>query len=85
MAPEAIEDKFPQWIPGHPDGQPDTADPQRPDVAGEDCCVCLSALAPREAPSALRTLGCQHTFHAGCVDFWLLEKAACPVCRRSCL
>ncbi|CAL9773561.1 unnamed protein product [Musa acuminata subsp. burmannicoides] len=44
-----------------------------------DCAVCLSTVDEGET---LRMLpACQHTFHAECIDRWLLSSSTCPVCR----
>ena len=44
------------------------------------CSICLEEVAVGDS---LRTLPCMHTYHQQCVDKWLSEKAACPVCQRS--
>ena len=43
------------------------------------CSICLEALvlSGRER----RALPCSHVFHADCVEQWLRESGACPVCR----
>jgi hypothetical protein len=45
---------------------------------GPRCVVCLGDL---EAGDELRALTCGHSFHAGCVDPWLLERQTCPLCK----
>ncbi|KQK01489.1 E3 ubiquitin-protein ligase ATL23 [Brachypodium distachyon] len=48
-------------------------------ATGECCAVCLEAL---QAGDRCRVLpGCQHGFHAQCVDSWLCKSRLCPVCR----
>lgn len=42
------------------------------------CMVCLSEY---EKDEILRTLPCFHTYHAECVDRWLIEQNSCPVCK----
>ena len=42
------------------------------------CAVCLDPVAPLQPVTALP---CLHVFHAHCIRTWLLESAACPVCR----
>ena len=42
------------------------------------CAVCLDPVAPSQPVIALP---CLHVFHAHCIRTWLLESAACPVCR----
>ena len=48
----------------------------------DECIVCFSELGRGEAA---RRLSCGHTFHAPCIDAWLLPphgaaRTACPVC-----
>ena len=46
--------------------------------AGE-CAVCLEAF---RAGDRCRVLpGCEHGFHAECVDSWLRKSRRCPICR----
>ncbi|KAF2926291.1 hypothetical protein DAI22_06g115700 [Oryza sativa Japonica Group] len=46
-----------------------------------ECAVCHGAFDTAEL---LRVLSrCQHAFHPGCIDVWLMTHSACPVCRRS--
>lgn len=40
------------------------------------CAVCQDALDERPA-----VLPCSHSFHAGCVDPWVVKKNTCPLCR----
>ncbi|KAL5211321.1 hypothetical protein ABZP36_022168 [Zizania latifolia] len=48
-------------------------------VGGGDCAVCLEAF---QAGDRCRVLpGCQHGFHARCVDSWLCKRRLCPICR----
>ena len=44
------------------------------------CSICLSEFEPGES---LRLLYCEHVFHVGCADAWLLRNATCPTCRAS--
>ncbi|CAL9089446.1 E3 ubiquitin-protein ligase Os03g0188200-like [Musa acuminata AAA Group] len=45
-----------------------------------DCAVCLESF---RAGDRLRLLpACGHSFHAQCVDPWLLTAPVCPICRR---
>ncbi|KAG0557394.1 hypothetical protein KC19_11G126100 [Ceratodon purpureus] len=50
------------------------------DPAGDnECVVCLSEFVHGEN---LRLLPkCQHAFHVGCIDAWLVTHKTCPVCR----
>ncbi|KAK9075768.1 hypothetical protein SSX86_004097 [Deinandra increscens subsp. villosa] len=44
-----------------------------------ECCVCLSVF---EEGEELRKLdGCNHSFHASCIDMWLFSHLDCPLCR----
>lgn len=58
---------------------------------GEDCAICLS---PFDVGQVLRSLPCEHRFHAGCIDAWFLQKSGaaqsrtrsvprCPLCKIS--
>ncbi|KAF7035804.1 hypothetical protein CFC21_046598 [Triticum aestivum] len=49
------------------------------DSAPAECAVCLGALDERERVRQLPA--CNHLFHQGCVDVWLMSNASCPVCR----
>ena len=56
-----------------------TADGATAAAAGDDCTVCLSAIAEGER---VRTLACRHTFHAACLDGWFDQsRLSCPLCR----
>lgn len=47
----------------------------------KECSVCREAYAPNDE---VRTLPCQHVFHAQCIDRWLMSgmpgARLCPVC-----
>lgn len=44
-----------------------------------DCAVCLDSF---QAGDKCRLLPvCRHSFHAQCVDAWLLKSSICPICR----
>ncbi|KAI4346997.1 hypothetical protein L6164_007851 [Bauhinia variegata] len=45
----------------------------------EDCAVCLENLATGDECRLLPI--CKHSFHAQCVDTWLLKTPFCPICR----
>ena len=46
----------------------------------DNCSVCTETYSEKQLT---RTLPCGHSFHAVCVDQWLLERSAvCPICRR---
>jgi len=49
---------------------------ERPD----NCIICLDEF---KKETLHRTLPCKHTFHAYCIDPWLLKSAgACPICKK---
>ena len=41
----------------------------------ETCAICLD-----EMTGKCRTLPCGHTFHASCVDSWVMRANRCPTC-----
>lgn len=52
-----------------------------PSIAGEvaSCSICLADIG--QVP--VRVIQpCQHSFHAACLDQWLVRRAECPLCRR---
>ncbi|KAG9448714.1 hypothetical protein H6P81_008679 [Aristolochia fimbriata] len=44
-----------------------------------DCAVCLENFRSGEQCRMLPL--CKHSFHAQCVDSWLLKTPICPICR----
>lgn len=38
------------------------------------CPICLEQMDTITTP-------CDHTFHVGCLEPWVLEKGNCPICR----
>ncbi|CAO2040818.1 unnamed protein product [Urochloa humidicola] len=46
---------------------------------GGECTVCLEAFCAGDRRRVLP--GCEHGFHAECVDSWLRESRRCPICR----
>ncbi|CAG9321198.1 unnamed protein product [Blepharisma stoltei] len=46
----------------------------------ESCSICLEEF---EIHSSVRMLGCEHFFHASCIDGWAKTKSICPLCKKS--
>ncbi|XP_015571688.1 RING-H2 finger protein ATL1 [Ricinus communis] len=44
-----------------------------------ECAVCLSVFEDGEEVKKLP--GCNHSFHASCIDMWLYSHYDCPLCR----
>ncbi|KAL5208155.1 hypothetical protein ABZP36_032590 [Zizania latifolia] len=44
------------------------------------CAICLADLEPGDRVRVLPK--CNHGFHVGCVDRWLLARSTCPTCRQ---
>jgi len=59
---------------------------ERPDgesLADADMCsICLGGLEPEETVRKLACT-CKYLYHKECIDPWLVESAACPVCKKS--
>lgn len=50
---------------------------------GQDCPICLAEFMEGEKVRVLPE--CCHSFHADCIDTWLLSNPSCPSCRHSLL
>ena len=48
-------------------------------TSAESCSVCLEEYAEGDR---VRTLPCGHQFHSRCVDRWLQNNRACPICKK---
>ncbi|KAI4303861.1 hypothetical protein MLD38_039448 [Melastoma candidum] len=46
---------------------------------GTECAVCLETFKVGDVCRLLPN--CGHSFHAHCIDSWLLKTPACPICR----
>lgn len=44
-----------------------------------ECIVCLEGFQVGDRCRLLPI--CRHSFHANCVDFWLMKTGICPICR----
>jgi len=49
------------------------------EATANKCMICQYEYVDGEG---LRTLPCIHTYHAECIDPWLLRSKSCPVCQR---
>ncbi|KAF0932499.1 hypothetical protein E2562_010395 [Oryza meyeriana var. granulata] len=49
------------------------------DAGDGECAVCLEAFRAGDRRRVLP--GCEHDFHAQCVDSWLRKSHLCPICR----
>jgi hypothetical protein len=50
-----------------------------PGAGAGECEVCLEAFRAGDRRRVLP--GCEHGFHAECVDTWLRRSRRCPICR----
>ena len=48
-------------------------------VDEKDCCICQEKFQGKDE---IRTLGCNHYYHKGCIDKWLKKDKSCPICRK---
>lgn len=48
-------------------------------ISPVDCAVCLESFKVGDKCRLLPM--CKHTFHARCIDKWLLKTPICPICR----
>ncbi|PWA86965.1 Zinc finger, RING/FYVE/PHD-type [Artemisia annua] len=49
------------------------------DVKRVDCAVCLECF--KDGDKCRLLPNCRHSFHASCIDSWLIKSVACPICR----
>lgn len=50
-------------------------------LAGMDCPICLTEFVEGEKVRVLPE--CCHSFHADCIDAWVVSNPSCPSCRHS--
>ncbi|ADM11791.1 zinc finger domain-containing ubiquitin ligase [Encephalitozoon intestinalis ATCC 50506] len=51
-------------------------------VEADEACECTICMSNFSTNQKLRVLPCDHRFHVGCVDKWLLGHSnKCPICR----
>jgi hypothetical protein len=60
-------------VPAHEHAAPESLSEEQ-----KQCSVCLDAMV---AGAMVKTLPCAHTFHAACIDNWLIRRTTCPCCR----
>uniref|UniRef100_M1DWL2 Zinc finger protein n=1 Tax=Solanum tuberosum TaxID=4113 RepID=M1DWL2_SOLTU len=44
----------------------------------KECSICMSKYLPG---SEAYNMPCNHSFHSGCIETWLLKTPSCPMCR----
>lgn len=47
-----------------------------------ECAICLDHLKLNDSVKVIRN--CRHTYHASCINEWILRNPSCPLCRRQC-
>ena len=48
-------------------------------VTPDSCAVCTDKYSEKELT---RTLPCNHSYHATCIDDWILKRSSiCPICK----
>jgi hypothetical protein len=45
-----------------------------------NCAICIDVLKTGQMVKALQ---CTHKFHSSCINTWLKQKLACPLCKQS--
>ena len=60
----------------------DLLQPNNRDGKAPTCAVCLETYQTNDI---VRTIPCFHSFHKGCIDPWLAQKALCPICKHSAI
>lgn len=45
-----------------------------------ECSICLDPIKSNK--HIVRYLECNHYFHVKCIDYWILHKPECPLCRK---
>lgn len=52
---------------------------QDPETDDKQCSICYGDYV---RPVILRRLRCQHMFHPGCIDKWIIQSPTCPICKQ---
>lgn len=71
---QASIERFPSYVVEKKKSLSSASNDQHEDI----CSICLE---PRTIGNIVRTLPCLHTFHAECIDPWLLKSPLCPICK----
>ena len=48
------------------------------EMVNDDCSICLNSL---KDDHAVKLNKCNHIFHKGCLDTWIITNLNCPLCR----
>ncbi|EEF29527.1 RING-H2 finger protein ATL5F, putative [Ricinus communis] len=54
---------------------------QKPNVFCRECVICLEEFKDGEECRIFTK--CNHFYHNGCIDKWLIKHRHCPICRES--
>ncbi|CAN4083272.1 unnamed protein product [Withania somnifera] len=49
-----------------------------PNDMTDECSICMERYLP---DSEAYNMPCNHSFHVGCIETWLLKNPSCPMCR----
>eukprot|EP01103_Thecamoeba_quadrilineata_P011815 TRINITY_DN2912_c0_g1_i1.p1 TRINITY_DN2912_c0_g1~~TRINITY_DN2912_c0_g1_i1.p1 ORF type:complete len:463 (-),score=107.32 TRINITY_DN2912_c0_g1_i1:118-1506(-) len=48
-------------------------------ASGDESIECSICLSPIEVKESMKELPCNHRFHSGCIDKWLVINNSCPI------